>query len=398
MLENPTALNQDIQRLLDAEYQVTIEGNHLIVDNVPYISSERKVCRGALISAYNVVNGATDTGNHTVWFTGSMPHMADGTSLYDAIHVAGGFAGPQIVAGRTVFCHFSNYPDPETQAVMRTDAFVKMTHYIRKLERFVAVLDSSATAAGRRSFNQNMQPSVFHYPNTAIARAGLDAYENKLIVKRVGIVGLGGTGAYILDALAKTPVAEIHLFDGDVIEPHNAFRLPGAIPGSLVATGLQKTDYLRDVYHHLRGGVESFPFRIDENTVQRLDGCDFVFIAVDHGPSRGLIVNHLMTKGIPFIDVGIGVEKIPEDVKLLGRARVTFVDPRHENAEKVVAGLPVADDKNEEVYNNIQLVELNAINAMLAIVKYKQYLDFYSEEIPYDSLKYTLSWSQLKTG
>jgi hypothetical protein len=281
---------------------------------------------------------------------------------------------------------------------MRTDAFVKMTHYIRKLERFVAVLDCSATAAGQRSFKQSMQPSVFHYPNTAIARAGLEAYEDKLKVNRVAIVGLGGTGAYILDALAKTPVAEIHLFDGDVIEPHNAFRLPGAIPGSLVATGLQKTDYLRDVYHHMRGGVESFPFKVDENTVQRLDQCDFVFIAVDHGPSRGLISNYLMYKGIPFIDVGIGVEKIQEDFKLLGRARVTLVDPRHEGAAKIVAGLPVADDANEEVYNNIQLVELNAINAMLAIVKYKQHLDFYSEEIPYNSLKYTLSWSQLKTG
>lgn len=398
MLANPTALDQDIQRLLDAEYQVTIEGNHLIVDNVPYISSERKVCRGALISAYTVVNGATDTGDHTVWFTGSMPYMADGTSLENAMHAGSAMPSPETVAGRTVFCRFSNYPDPEAQALMRTDVFVKMTHYIRKLERFVAAIDPSATAAGRRSFKENVQPSVFHYPNTSIARAGLEAYENKLTVNKVAIVGLGGTGAYILDALAKTPVAEIHLFDGDVIESHNGFRLPGAIPGSLVATGLHKTEYLRDVYHHLRGGVESFPFRIDDNTVQRLDECNFVFIAVDHGPSRGLIANYLMAKGVPFIDVGIGVEKIPEDVKLLGRARVTFVDPRHENAAKVVAGLPVADDKNEEVYNNIQLVELNAINAMLAIVKYKQYLDFYSEEIPYDSLKYTLSWSQLKTG
>jgi hypothetical protein len=106
MLANPTALNQDIQRLLDAEYQVTIEGNHLIVDNVPYISSERRVCRGALISAYSVVNGTTSTGDHTVWFTGSMPHRADGTSRVGAIHIAGGFAGPQIVAGRTVFCQF----------------------------------------------------------------------------------------------------------------------------------------------------------------------------------------------------------------------------------------------------------------------------------------------------
>lgn len=398
MLANPTAPNQDVQRLLDAEYQVTIEGNYLIVDNIPYVSSERKVRRGSLITAYTVVNGISSTGDHTVWFTGSMPYMADGTSLENVMHAGGAMPIPETVAGRTVFCRFSNYPDLETQALMRTDVFVKMTHYIRKLERFVATIDPTATAAGRRSFNEHVRPSVFHYPNTSMARAGLEAYESKLTIDKVAIVGLGGTGAYILDALAKTPVKEIHLFDGDVIEPHNAFRLPGAVPGSLVAIGLHKTAYLRDVYDHLRGGIESFPFRIDENTVQHLDGCDFVFIAVDHGPSRGLIANHLMAKGIPFIDVGIGVEKIPEDVKLLGRARVSFVNPRHENAAKLVAGLPVADDKNEEVYNNIQLVELNAINAMLAIVKYKQYLKFYSEEIPYDSLKYTLSWSQLKTG
>ncbi|WP_348692746.1 ThiF family adenylyltransferase [Duganella fentianensis] len=398
MPANQTAPNHDIQRLLDAEYQVLVDGNHLIVDNIPYISAEMKVCRGALISAYTIIDGVTNTGDHTVWFTGSMPHMADGKSLENAIHAGGAMSSPEIVAGRKVFCRFSNYPDPETQVLMGTDVFVKMTHYIRKLERFVAAIDPSATASGQRSFKENIQPSVFHYPNTSIARAGLDAYECKLAVNKVAIIGLGGTGAYILDALAKTPVAKIHLFDGDVIEPHNAFRLPGAIPGGLVTAGLHKTEYLRDVYHHLRGGVESFPFMIDDNTIQRLDECDFVFIAVDNGPSRGFIANHLMAKEIPFIDVGIGVEKIPEDVKLLGRARVTFVDPHHENAAKALASLPVADDKNDEVYNNIQLVELNAINAMLAIVKYKQYLDFYSEEIPYDSLKYTLSWSQLKAG
>jgi tRNA A37 threonylcarbamoyladenosine dehydratase len=39
---------------------------------------------------------------------------------------------------------------------------------------------------------------------------------------------MGGTGSYILDLVAKTAVMEIHLFDGDDFNQHNAFRAPGA--------------------------------------------------------------------------------------------------------------------------------------------------------------------------
>jgi tRNA A37 threonylcarbamoyladenosine dehydratase len=35
---------------------------------------------------------------------------------------------------------------------------------------------------------------------------------------------LSGTGSYILDLLAKVPIREIHLCDGDDFARHNAFR------------------------------------------------------------------------------------------------------------------------------------------------------------------------------
>src|SRR5690349_5287239 len=111
MPENPIALEPDARRLLDAGYRVAIEGNFLIVDNVPYVSAKGVVSRGSLISAYTVVNGTCQTGDHTVWFTGSMPCRADGTSLEDAIHVNGRLAAPESVAGRTAQCRFSNYPN-----------------------------------------------------------------------------------------------------------------------------------------------------------------------------------------------------------------------------------------------------------------------------------------------
>jgi hypothetical protein len=226
----------------------------------------------------------------------------------------------------------------------------------------------------------------------AIAREGLDAYEAKLAVKKVAIIGLGGTGSYILDALAKTPAEEILLFDGDIIEPHNAYRQPGALTYDQAHASMNKTDFHKQVYDVMRTGIVSRPVRVDESNLHELDGCQFVFISIDDGPSRGLIARHLVAKGIPFIDVGIGLEKIPENTELIARARVTLVTPA---TAHLIDGLPTADDKADAIYNNIQLVDLNALNAMLAVIRYKQYWTFYSDDMRASELRYKASWSRI---
>ena len=55
------------------------------------------------------------------------------------------------------------------------------------------------------------------------------AVTRKLSLKNVAIVGLGGTGSYVLDLVAKTPVRQIHLDDGDMFLQHNAFGSPSAV-------------------------------------------------------------------------------------------------------------------------------------------------------------------------
>jgi tRNA A37 threonylcarbamoyladenosine dehydratase len=69
--------------------------------------------------------------------------------------------------------------------------------------------------------------SPFNYIDDASGRAGITAHTNRLSLARVAIVGLGGTGSYVLDLVVKTPVREIHAFDGDWFVQHNAFRSPG---------------------------------------------------------------------------------------------------------------------------------------------------------------------------
>jgi len=155
---------------------------------------------------------------------------------------------------------------------------------------------------------------------------------------------------------------------------------------------MRKTNHLRDVYSCMRTGVVSHPVRIDQGNVHELDDCKFVFISVDHGPSRDLIARHLVEKGVPFIDVGMGVDKVPEEVKLLARIRVSAID---RESKALVDRLPVADDQEDAVYNNIQVAELNALNAMLAVTLYKQKIGFYSEEIAANTLRYVLAWQRL---
>src|SRR5437016_46394 len=58
--------------------------------------------------------------------------------------------------------------------------------------------------------------TVFNYIDTASSRAEIDLVTKRLAVRKLAIVGLGGTGSYVLDLIAKTPAKEIHLFEGDV--------------------------------------------------------------------------------------------------------------------------------------------------------------------------------------
>jgi len=386
MPENPTALSPHVQRLVDEKYAVSIDGQYIVVDNVPYVSAAGVVSRAAIISAYHEKDGVENFGDHTVWFTGSVPCTPTGQSL---AHVLVADTNSTLVAGRQALCRFS-YKSERSDTL--DNIYNKLTHYVRKLQSYVSAIDPTASAAGEDSISVRQQRSVFHYPNTAVARAGLDAYEEKLKLAKVAIVGLGGTGSYILDALAKTPIEQIHLYDDDIIEPATVYRMPGALTIEEAHQKARKTNHLRDVYNRMRTGIESHPVRIDQGNVHELDDCRFVFIAVDHGPSRGLIARHLAKKGIPFIDVGMGVDRVPEDVKLIARVRVTTIG---NESKSLVDTLPVTDDQEDAVYNNIQVAELNALNAMLAIIVYKQKIGFYSEEVAVNALRYVLAWQRL---
>jgi len=388
MPASPTAPDPHIQRLVDERYEVTIDGGYLIVDRIPYVTSAQEIAWGALICAYRNVDGVPQLDNdHQCWFTGSMPHRADGTSLEGPLVSE---KQPQTVAGRAVQLRFSNKPEPIGDFF--DNHYNKVTHYIRKLSRHARDIDPAVSATSVGSYRRREVPSVFNYANDAIAQGGLDAITDKLRLRRVCIVGVGGTGSYLLDALAKEEIERIDLYDHDIIEPKNPFRMPGAMSRDNAYAGHYKASWLASCYAAMRPGVTGYPQRIDANNVAELAGADFVFIAVDHGPSRGIIARFLVEQCIPFIDVGIGVDKRADVAALIARARVTLVTPE---TAHLVDELPTADDSAEAMYNNIQMLEINALNAMLAMIRFKQYLGFYAAYEHPDVIKYVSSWNTL---
>ncbi|MCO4099458.1 MAG: hypothetical protein HEQ38_08675 [Gemmatimonas sp.] len=199
---------------------------------------------------------------------------------------------------------FSAKPKP---ADRYRDFYEKLTEYVNRISGPAEALEPSVTARTFGVVEERDAGSVFRYTENASALAGIAALTPTLAVRKVAIIGTGGTGAYVLDLLAKTPVEEIHLYDGDEFLQHNAFRAPGAASLTQLRGRPSKVAYFLGMYDPMRRGIIPHPEYIDR--------------------------------------------------------RVSF------GARDGEAG--------DEYEKNIQIAELNALNAVMAVIKWKKLCGFY---------------------
>ncbi|MFN8477516.1 MAG: ThiF family adenylyltransferase [Kouleothrix sp.] len=246
----------------------------------------------------------------------------------------------------------------------------------RPSESHAFSLDSNVTPRTFPVFETEEEESVFQYVDTASSRAEINVVTRKLELGRIGIVGLGGTGSYILDLVAKTPVKEIHLFDGDKYSQHNAFRSPGAPSADELRAEPQKVDYFQVLYSKMHRHIIAHNGYINISNVDQLRGMDFVFLSLDKGEAKRLIVEKLEEFGMPFIDVGMGVQLVDES--LLGILTVTISTV--ENREQAKKRISFSEgDGNNEYDRNIQIADLNSLNAAFAVIKWKKLFGFYHD-------------------
>lgn len=370
MQQQVISLNQDLKKLEDEGYFLEIRGSHLLVHEIPYVNSKREVKYGTIVTVLNYtnVNCVTCKGDHTVHFCGESPCDENGNVLNQIINSSGDFN----ISSEIKANHYFSYKPPRGYY---NDYHEKISSYAHVLASYARLLNPLVSEKSRNKSTIFVGNDVFKYPDTNSARANIDYENTKFHNLKVGIIGVGGTGSYILDLVSKTQVKEIHIFDDDELELHNTFRAPGTLPNETINNmkDLKKVDYYYSVYSRMHLGLNVHPYRITNENINELQDLDYVFVCVDKSEARFMIVNELVKMGLSFSDVGLGV--IKSENGLLGTIRVTSANKEEFSHLNDVIGLK---EREENEYNtNIQIADLNCLNAALAVIKWKRHVGFY---------------------
>ena len=218
--------------------------------------------------------------------------------------------------------------------------------------------------------------SVFKFQDTLTSLAEISDLAVLFKDDVIAIIGLGGTGNYVLDFMVKTPVKEIRGFDGDAYHVHNAFRSSGRLDETDLGKG--KAEVYQFRYDNFRHGLSLQQKYIDRTSVADLAGVTFAFVCVDKGSARAEIFDLLISLRIPFIDVGMGLNR--KQGALSGTIRATYYSAENAANVRDLRLAEMVDDPDDIYRRNVQISELNALNAAIAVIRYKQLSGFYVNE------------------
>lgn len=376
MLAKLASRNSDLGRLIDKGYALAVDAtNHLVIRDIPYVDAQKKLKVGSIVAKMTTPdNEAFHQTDHQIFFAGDMPHGLDGKPM---LHLGGGPRSITLSAdAEDVIVKRSFSYKFKEKGVMRP-----YKDFEEKIDAYVGQISTPAIELFKASpfthnVVQNFKPdSIFKFQDTHTSRADLTELAETLSNDVIAIIGAGGTGSYILDFLAKSRVKEIRVFDLDEYHVHNAFRSPGGVSDG--EFGKPKVEVFANRYSSFREGIVPICKFVDSDSAADFEGVTFAFVSVDKGSSRSQIFDLLIKQKIPFIDVGMGLKK--KNGPLRGMIRATYYSV--EQAEEVMK-LRLAEmaDGEENLYRtNIQIGELNALNACLAVLKFKKIRGFYDE-------------------
>ena len=111
MFQKLVSHNDDIRRLVEKGYAVAFDSNCLVIRDIPYLDSNKKLRIGAIVAKLVFIDQKrVEQDDHQVYFAGSVPHGINGSPVPNL----GG--GPTTIA-LTEACHdavversFSNKP------------------------------------------------------------------------------------------------------------------------------------------------------------------------------------------------------------------------------------------------------------------------------------------------
>jgi hypothetical protein len=362
-------LDEHINKL-QSEYSIEIfEDKFIIVNRVPYLNQQLELRYGSVVAAleFNGDRIKESLDDHTIWFVGELPHKIDGKPFK-----------PHNSDRKELFSNYfaDHYFSYKKNGQLYPNYYEKMTHYVKLFSKHAIEQDPSATAiVGSLTIVPSNSP--FKYPDCTARDPEVSRLLELFNEQKIGIIGLGGTGSYILDFVAKSPVKEIRIFDGDFYHNKNAFRSPGATSIDMLTKVRSKVEYFLNEYSKVHNSISGEQVNISSTTLGKLEGLSFVFIAIDKSAVKKDIVEYLEKHSIGFIDVGMGINVT--NGAILGTLRTTTStsDMRQHVYEN--KRIKFTENSENDYSKLVQIAELNALNAALAVVRWKKSLGFYHD-------------------
>lgn len=140
----------------------------------------------------------------------------------------------------------------------------------------------------------------------------------KLKNSRVAVFGVGGVGGYVCEALVRSGVGHIDIFDNDIVSPSNLNRQIIALHTSI---GKKKVDVmasrLLDINPELDIQVHDVFYSPENSASFPLDIYDYIADAIDSVPSKIELIKKASEAGIKIISsMGTGNKLDPSRLEI----------------------------------------------------------------------------------
>lgn len=147
-----------------------------------------------------------------------------------------------------------------------------------------------------------------------VGEEGLEKLKNAKVL----VVGLGGVGGYIAEALARAGVGCLGLLDFDVVDPSNLNR---QIIATTEKIGQKKTEVLKERILSINPNCEviSFDFRLDSSKLTELNITSWSYIAdaIDDTEAKIALIKACFDAKVPIISsMGTGNKMDPFSYKI----------------------------------------------------------------------------------
>ena len=364
------SLNSDFTRLQDEGYDIEVRGGYFLIHHVPFLGKNGMLQFGDLrINLRMSGSQILPPSVHTAYWRKERPCLESG----DYVPSLGDLReNTDFGNGLCSAFMFSLYPDNG----MYKSYYDKAVNYYNTIAGPALHKFPDALREVEAKLVLPEEESSLKYVDTNSSKSNLTHMSQLFKTQRVAIVGLGGTGAYVLDYLSKLDLKEIALYDDDEFNSHNAFRAPGAPSTATLESRISKCEYLTLIYSNMNSAIKCHKEKVGADNIHQLYDYDMVFICIDSNTARNFITRKLAENNVSFIDSGLGL--FATDNSVGGNVRVTTAFPGSYDHLKDAFGGMDLDNEDNPYKTNIQIAELNSLAAAFSVIKWKQLLGFYN--------------------